>query len=124
MDEQELPELLLRTAASLRPGRERVLLLLRESEELAQTRLALLLEIRPQSLSELIGKLERDGLVQRRRNPADRRETLVSLTAAGEERAVSYRQGSERQRADFFSVLTAEEKRTLAGLLEKLLLAE
>ena len=35
------------------------------------------------AVSKLIDRLERDGLVQRRLNPSDRRSSLIALTAAG-----------------------------------------
>ena len=63
--------------------RERVLTLLQESDGISQRKLALILDIRPQSLSELLGKLERDGLIRREKNEDDKREILVSLTEVG-----------------------------------------
>ena len=85
--------------------RERVLSLLDETEGISQQKLALILGIRPQSLSELLGKLEKDGLLVREKNPEDRRETLVSLTPEGRERAASFE----------------EERETLGALLTRLL---
>ena len=92
--------------------RERVLCLLDETEGVSQQKLALILGIRPQSLSELLGKLEKDGLLLREKNPDDRRETLVSLTAEGKARATSFEE--ERRRS-------GEERETLGALLTKLL---
>ena len=101
--------------------RERVLSLLDETEGISQQKLALILGIRPQSLSELLGKLERDGLILREKNPEDRRETLVNLTAEGRERAAVFE--SERARAGeaFLAPLSEEERETLAELLRRLL---
>ena len=101
--------------------RERVLSLLDETEGISQQKLALILGIRPQSLSELIMKLERDGLLLRSKNPEDRRETLVSLTEAGRQRAAEFEQQRRRREEDFLAPLTAEERSTLTGLLRKLL---
>ena len=101
--------------------RERVLSLLDETEGISQQKLALILGIRPQSLSELIMKLERDGLLLRSKNPEDRRETLVSLTEAGRQRAAEFEQQRRRREEDFLASLTAEERSTLTGLLRKLL---
>ena len=104
-----------------RRDRERVLSLLDETEGISQQKLALILGIRPQSLSELLGKLERDGLILREKNPEDRRETLVNLTAEGRERAAVFE--SERARAGeaFLAPLSEEERETLAELLRRLL---
>ena len=101
--------------------RERVLSLLDETEGVSQQKLALILGIRPQSLSELLGKLEKDGLLQRTKNPDDRRETLVSLTAAGRERAAAFETERRRAQEAFLAPLSETERDTLAELLEKLL---
>ena len=98
-----------------------MLSLLDETEGISQQKLALILGIRPQSLSELIMKLERDGLLLRSKNPEDRRETLVSLTEAGRQRAAEYEQQRRFREEDFLAPLTAEERSTLTGLLRKLL---
>jgi len=42
------------------------------------------LQIEPHSAVELVNRLERRGLIRRRRSMADRREVLVQLTARGE----------------------------------------
>jgi DNA-binding MarR family transcriptional regulator len=39
--------------------------------------------VRPQSMSQTVGELEADGLVNRRPDPTDRRQLLVELTKAG-----------------------------------------
>lgn len=101
--------------------REKVLSLLDEREGISQRQLALLLGIRPQSLSELLLKLERDGLIHRRKNPADRREVLVSLTSEGRERSAGYESGKRRAAESFLSPLSPEERETLGALLDKLL---
>ncbi len=104
-----------------RRDRERVLSLLDETEGISQQKLALILGIRPQSLSELLGKLEKDGLLLREKNPEDRRETLVSLTEEGKARAASFEEERRRTGEAFLAPLTAEERETLGQLLTKLL---
>ena len=101
--------------------RERVLSLLDETEGISQQKLALILGIRPQSLSELLGKLEKDGLLVREKNPEDRRETLVSLTPEGRERAASFEEERRRVGEAFLAPLTEEERETLGALLTRLL---
>ncbi len=41
------------------------------------------LQVHPASITNTIDRLERDGLVQRRRHPTDRRTTLARITDAG-----------------------------------------
>ena len=101
--------------------RERVLSLLDETEGVSQQKLSLILGIRPQSLSELLGKLEKDGLLLREKNPSDRRETLVSLTPEGKERAAAFEEERSRTTEAFLAPLTEEERETLGELLTKLI---
>jgi DNA-binding MarR family transcriptional regulator len=47
------------------------------------TRLAAEEHLQPQSLTRIIGRLERAGWIARKRNTADRRELAIALTARG-----------------------------------------
>ena len=49
------------------------------------TDLLALEQVKQPALTSLVAKLERDGLVSRRRDPSDGRASLLSLTAEGEE---------------------------------------
>ncbi len=97
-------------------GQGRVLQLLRQEESLPQRELLLRLGIRPGSLSELIGKLEAKGLIERERDDQDRRKATVRITPAG--RAAAEESQAE---ADPFAVLTEEEQDALRALLTKVL---
>ena len=55
-------------------ARLRILSALLEMDAVSQSRLAVILSIRPQSLTELLGKMESEGLITRRQNDADRRQ--------------------------------------------------
>lgn len=77
--------------------------------------------IRPQSVVDLIGPLEREGLIQRREAPEHRRILRITLTPAGEElfaRALPAVAQLERQ---LLSNLTAAEMSGLRSGLKKLL---
>lgn len=102
-------------------ARERVLRLIREEDGISQRKLAALLSIRPQSLSELLAKLEKDGYITRRQNPDDKREIFVELTESGEQRAKEVETVREQQAVNFFSALSTEEQEKLSELLDKLL---
>lgn len=105
--------------------RERILReIRREGHPISQKQLADRLSVRPQTMSEAITKLERDGYVTRARNKHDRREVLVSLTKRGEERADALDTIKAQQSAEFLKPLTEEEKQTLLKLLDKLNVAE
>src|SRR4051812_24577015 len=72
------------------------------------------------NVTQLIDRLESDGLVSRASDPNDRRSRVAVLTDAGE---AAYIKGSEIQRQaehELFSALTPEESTTLHKLLDKL----
>ena len=96
-------------------GRGRVLAALRMQSPIPTRELAFLLDIRQQSLNELLKKLETDGLVERRPSEEDRRVMVVHLTQAGRGTPLG---GAH---ADYLNVLTDEEAATLAGLLDKVI---
>lgn len=97
-------------------SRERMLRLLAERGEMQQSDLVYLLELRSASVSEQLGKLEAQGLVERRRSEEDRRGVTIELTQAGRELAESA--GAQ---ADMFSALSGEDQEQLRELLQRLL---
>ncbi len=103
-----------------RGGQNRALRLLREDGAMTQRELTERLGIQPGSASELVGKLERAGLISRTPSETDRRTADITLTPAGLARREEGA-GREREvRREMFAALTEEEKATLLGLLEKL----
>jgi DNA-binding MarR family transcriptional regulator len=70
-------------SAGLNWSRAAVLAVLRAHGPQPMRSLARYLLIQNQSLTDLIDRLERAGLVERTRHPTDRRVVLVALTAAG-----------------------------------------
>lgn len=101
-------------------GQGRVLALLKLKPELGQKELSTILDIRPQSLGELLTKLERQGLVTRTASEADRRSQVVSLTDEGRQAA---EQPAEAPSDGFLSCLNDEEQGQLAGYLQRLITA-
>jgi DNA-binding MarR family transcriptional regulator len=95
----------------------RVVLHLSRNEGIQQVALAEILEVQPITLARLLDKLEAAGLVERRRDPSDRRAFCLSLTAsayplleqiwslAGETRAAAINGLNEIQLTQFFSTL-------------------
>ena len=67
-----------------RHGQGRILSALRRMNTVSQKELGFILDIRPQSLGELLQKLEANGYVERRRSPTDKRALIVELTEKGE----------------------------------------
>lgn len=98
-------------------GQGRILALLEQRGETSQRELMALTGVRSSSLSELLGKLEGAGLIQRTPCPSDLRTTLVSLTPAGRQKAAGSRTAARRSP---FQALDAAEQAQLLALLEKL----
>jgi DNA-binding MarR family transcriptional regulator len=73
-------------------------------------------------MTPVIDRLEREGLVKRLPNPADRRGSLVELTRAGRRKvdAAMVRHADAEQR--LVEHLDPREREQLAALLRKLLL--
>ncbi len=109
-----------RKGENVHMGRGRVLATLALQDNLTQRDLAFILGIRPQSLGELLGKLEADGFITRQRSETDKRAVKVSLTDAGRARAEEIQAKRNRSAEDMFAKLTAEEKAQLRDLLAKL----
>ena len=102
-------------------GRGRMLGVLSDCGAMSQIQLAQRLDIRPQSLSELLAKAEAEGFVERRQSDEDKRQTIVSITEAGKSRVALFRDAHRKRAEEFCSPLTNEEKQTLLALLSKLI---
>jgi DNA-binding MarR family transcriptional regulator len=69
----------------IRPSYGSVLLPLFEEDGLRMGELAERSRLSKQTMTELVRRLERDGLIERRRDPSDGRASLVFLTARSRE---------------------------------------
>lgn len=101
-------------------GQALCLRMLTSADGLTQRDLARVLHVAPPTITKMVGAMERAGLVRRRPDAADGRLVRVELTEAGraQERAMRAATG-DYVRASFGS-LSADERRQLAYLLDKL----
>ena len=90
------------------------------TRELSQQELGMHFDLKPGSLSEILSKLELGGLIERSRNPKDRRQLTIRLTDAGWEKARVEQAARIRFREQAFSALTHDEREQLAEMLEKI----
>jgi DNA-binding MarR family transcriptional regulator len=72
----------------------------------------------------VLDELERDGLVERRRDQSDRRRHVVTMTPAGKEELTRLHGIHEQIDDEFFSALSASELKTLTALLGKVAAAQ
>jgi len=98
-----------------------VLALLAEAERpLPVTRIARLLLQESSSVSNLVERMCERGLVERVKDPRDRRVVLVTLTDLGRRVHDDGRSSAAAVSNEFFGVLSVEERATLRDLLQKL----
>ncbi len=88
--------------------------------EMSQQELGMHFDLKPGSLSEILSKLETGGLIERTRNPKDRRQLTIRLTELGWEKARIDQEARIRFRRQAFSALTYEEREDLAEMLDKI----
>ena len=100
-------------------GQARCLALLEGSGPISQKRLAEILQIRPTSLSELVAKLERKGLICRAPLPADKRSYRVALTDQGRAEIERVRRAHICADLEFVQAFSDAEVCQLAALMQK-----
>lgn len=99
-----------------------ILSTLLRSGAMPATRLAAEERLQPQSLTRLIAGLEAKGWIARKRNPTDRREISISLTARGR-RLIDDDRKSRRAwlKHALATTLTASERATLLAAADVML---
>jgi DNA-binding MarR family transcriptional regulator len=97
-----------------------VMALLADGKCEAQTSIADLLQLDRSQLVGMLDALEDRDLIERRRDPSDRRRHKVTLTAAGERELAKLRAIVRRIEEEFLTPLDPESRETLYRLLSRL----
>ncbi len=101
-------------------GQGRVLAALNAEPEISQKDLTKQLGMSKQSLAELLGKLEKNGLIRRTPSEVDRRSVIVRLLPAGRDAACEL--GDFACDVEYiFDCLSAEEQAQFGGYLERIM---
>ena len=97
-----------------------MLVRLAANEGKSQQAIAALLGINATQMVFLVDELERLGLVERRRNPADRRSHALYLTGPGQAMLARVRAVTAEHEASITAGLTGEERERLLALLGRI----
>jgi len=101
-------------------SQKRILILLNETGGMTQKELTQRIGIQPGSISEVLGKLEKNGFIIRQMNQEDHRAIDIQLTDLGQKQAIEFTYQRELRHEEMFSCLSLEEQKTLLELIEKL----
>jgi DNA-binding MarR family transcriptional regulator len=100
-------------------GQGRVLTILKMNPEISQKDLLYLLDMRAQSLGEILSKLEKIGYITRTPSETDRRVMNIKLTTEGIGAV-----GAPKQEFNFdklFECMSQEEQKNLSGYLRRII---
>jgi DNA-binding MarR family transcriptional regulator len=103
--------------AGFRPGCVGVLHVVAAREPVSQREVSEQLMLDPSDVVTLVDILERAGLVDRRRDPADRRRYALEVTPRGQLAVVRLREISREATDELLAPLDPAEREQLAGLL-------
>lgn len=98
----------------------RLLLLIAENDGVIQRDLAEEMDVRPSSMTEMLGKMEKMGLVYRKQDEKDQRVMHIFLTEQGKPIAEESRKANATLTDTLFQSLTDEEIDEMLRLTEKL----
>ncbi len=104
-------------------GQLPVLGALKDGNALSQKELARRANIEQPTMAQLLARMERDGLIQRAPDPADKRSSLISLTAKARRKLPRAHEELLRSGDEAFHAFSEREIATLSRLLRKLILS-
>lgn len=112
-----------RRGLSTRPGQNKIAKILEKSEdgELPQPVLREKVGVQAGTLSELLIKMEKEGLVERRRSKRGGRELIVSVTEKGRICALESRLSERERDEELFGFMNDHDREELTRILNMIL---
>ena len=101
-------------------GGGRMLSVMHENPNVTSRELAELLDIRPSSLTELLGRLEKEELITRTADDSDKRVSRVSLTEKGEQTEAAFAEAHAARLEKFAACFTDEEAEQFCEMCSRL----
>ena len=98
-----------------------VLSMLKDGVARSQTELARLAKVEQPTMAQLLVRMERDGLIRRDPDPADRRSSLISLTDQARAKLPGGQAVLRQGNVDMTVGLSPDEVATLVSLLRRVL---
>jgi MarR family transcriptional regulator for hemolysin len=98
----------------------KVLVRLEKNEGVSQARLAELAEVEAMTMVRILDRMEADGLLERRPDPADRRARCLYLTPKAKPFLDQIWRMSEATRAEVFAGIGKNERDVLMTVLERI----
>lgn len=102
-------------------GRNRLLYVISNNNGASSRELAEILDIRPSSLTEMLSKLEQDGLIEKCRDEQDSRIVHVALTISGKELMHSEAALRSQYHLRISKVLSKEEQLQFCDYCQRLI---
>ena len=97
-----------------------ILDVLTRRDGMTQAEIATTLDMRQQSVSESLEKLEKNGYIRREQSEENRRKALIYVTEEGREMQKELKARRDQMADAYFSCLSDQEKDTLFIILSKL----
>ena len=102
------------------PAVGRMLLTLQANDGASPAELCEVMDVRPSSMSELLARMEENGLVRRESNENDRRATRVFLSDTGKDSVLRMEEKYREDNAKLSACFTEEELAQFCALCDRL----
>ncbi|MEO8847189.1 MAG: MarR family transcriptional regulator [Casimicrobiaceae bacterium] len=98
----------------------KALVRLEENEGVNQAQLAALADVEPMTMVRILDRMQSDGLLERRPDPADRRARLLYLTPKARPFLDEIWRLSALTRAETFAGISRQEREAFMGILQRM----